>query len=152
MTERKSRSRNFLRATESNAHNILRELYMGACGKGTKNKSGEKLAQFLKESGMYATNTTFQKPMRHQTTWQETIQSKNIQSDRLYMHRQLPHILTNNDQSHNGMIFTSNHKMVITILNLSSMYREKKKSKQSDERGKSNHKTTTIQYNPTSTG
>jgi hypothetical protein len=54
------------------------EQFMGAHGKGTRNESDEKLAHFLSEVGLYTTNKTFQKAMRHRTTWQAHIQGKNI--------------------------------------------------------------------------
>ena len=51
---------------------------MGTYDKGTRNESGEKLATFLSQAELYATNTTFQKPMRHRSTWNAHIQDKQI--------------------------------------------------------------------------
>ena len=107
------------------------ELYMAAHGKGTRNESGEKLASFLSHAELYATNTTFQKSMRHRSTWNAYIQGKQIynQIDYICINRniidKLSHLLTN-AQSHDGMIFRSDHKMVVTNLDLSAMYKLKR--------------------------
>lgn len=104
------------------------ETIMGRYGKGTRNASGHLLANFLTSQQLYATNTTFDKAMRFRTTWSAVIQQKQIynQIDYICVNATLitkhPHFLTD-AQSHNGMTFSSDHKMVISTLDLSALYK-----------------------------
>lgn len=104
--------------------------FIGTYGKGTWNASGDKFAEFLTEHNMYATNTSFCKAMRHRTTWSMPIKSKNIynQIDYICVNRNIiekhPHILIDS-QSHDDMDFNSDHKMVITTIQLSAIYRQR---------------------------
>ncbi len=103
------------------------EKFLGTYGKGTRNASGEKLAEFLIDQNMYATNTTFCKAMRYRTTWRAIIQDKQInnQIDYIFINRNIidthQHFLINS-QSHDVMKFNSDHKMVISTFNLSAIY------------------------------
>ena len=52
------------------------ETFMRSHGKGTRNRNGHLLAEFLQNNRLYATNTTFDVPLKQRTTWSMQIQGK----------------------------------------------------------------------------
>lgn len=68
--------------------------------------------------------------MRHRTTWSMPIKGKMIynQIDYVCINRNIiekhPYILID-AQSHDGMVFHSDHKMVITTIQLSAIFRQR---------------------------
>ena len=51
------------------------ERFMGNYGKGTRNRNGHLLANFLAERDFFAANTAFKHHMRHRSTWHGYIQN-----------------------------------------------------------------------------
>jgi hypothetical protein len=99
------------------------ETFMGKHGKGTRNLNGHNLANFMQEHNLYATNTTFDHPMRHRTTWQGPNRDKTIYNQIDYIliaRRQLfrHKCLLQSSRSFGGTIFGSDNKLVITSFNL----------------------------------
>ena len=106
------------------------ETFIGHHGKGTRNKNGHLLAEFLQTNQLYATNTTFETPLSHRTTWSMKIGDKTrynqidyiiIQQSKLRRGHQR---LITNSRSYNGMDFESDHRMVVTTFNFKATYNQ----------------------------
>jgi sorting nexin-29 len=99
---------------------------IGKYGKGIRNISGDILAHFLTEHSLYATNTTFMQKLSRRTTWTGTIKSKQIFNQIDYIIIQQSALLRRNiiksSRSYEKLNFQSDHKLVITNLNLSLLY------------------------------
>ena len=54
------------------------EAFVGQYGKGTRNRNGHLLTNFLAEHQYFAANTIFKHHMRHRSTWYGYIQGKHI--------------------------------------------------------------------------
>ena len=103
------------------------ENFMGKYGKGTRNSNGEIMVQFLEEHNAYVTNSSFPHSMRHRTTW-----SKNCQGTMIY--NMIDYIiipqeyletmkgLLKDSRSYDGTLFDSDHKLIITKFNLTTLY------------------------------
>ena len=113
------------------------ELFLGRYTKktSTRNANGHTLATFLQQNALFATNTAFQHPSRHISTWHGYIKTPNHpdpnNQGKLY-HNQIDYIicphrqrtLVTNSRSHNGMDTTlSDHGIVITTLSINRFYR-----------------------------
>ena len=111
------------------------EDFMGSHGKGTRNRNGHLLAEFLQNNRLYATNTTFDGPLRHRTTWSMYINGKMRYNQIDYIIIQLDRLrnghqgLLKKSRSYNGLDFESDHRMVITKLNFASIYHLSKRQK-----------------------
>ena len=108
------------------------ETFIGNFSKGTRNSSGEILAQFLTEHNAYITNSTFQHSMRHRSTWSKKCQGTMIHNMIDYIiipHEYLSRYkgLLQDSRSYEGGTFDSDHKMVITKFDLSTIYKKPKK-------------------------
>ena len=103
------------------------EDFMGSHGKGIRNRNGHLLAIFLQNNQLYATNTTFDQPFRHRTTWSMRINGK-------MRYNQIDYKLIHQDRqrnghqrqlvksrSYNGIKFESDHRLVITWFNFRSI-------------------------------
>ena len=106
------------------------ETLIGHHGKGTRNKNGHLLAEFLQTNQLYATNTTFETPLSHRKTWSMKIGDKTrynqidyiiIQQSKLRRGHQR---LITNSRSYNGMDFESDHRMVVTTFNFKATYNQ----------------------------
>ena len=103
------------------------ENFIGKYGKGTRNSNGEIMVQFLEEHNAYVTNSSFQHSMRHRTTW-----SKNCQGTMIYNmidyiiipqeHLETMKGLLKDSRSYDGTLFDSDHKLIITKFNLTTLY------------------------------
>jgi exonuclease III len=103
------------------------EQFMGAHGKGTRNASGHHLVDFLADLRLYATNTTFDVPHKHRTTWQgPSLRTRHIynQIDYIFLPirilRRHPNVIRSS-RSYLGTIFNSDHRLVITSLRLNKL-------------------------------
>ena len=106
--------------------NLGEETFLGHYGKGTRNRNGHLMAAFMMENKFYATNTTFQHLYKNRTTWCGNIKDKQIfnQIDYIIIKQhelRRPNILRNS-RSHEDMNFSSDHKIVITTLDLTTLY------------------------------
>ena len=108
----------------------MQETLMGAHGKGTRNRNGQLLANFLSEHQYYATNTTFKHSMRHRSTWYGHISNKHIYNQidyimvPLWLLRKSSNVLTNS-RSYDNTNFPSDHKIIIAELVLRNIHRVK---------------------------
>ena len=111
----------------------VKEAFMGNFGKGTRNRSGGYLAQFLKEQGMYAANTHFRHSMRHRTTWHGRIANSTRQM--LDIRNQIDYVMVSQcfkegivqARSYHGHEFSSDHGMVVATFDLNIIYRVRKR-------------------------
>jgi exonuclease III len=103
------------------------ETFMGAHGKGTRNSNGHNLAEFLQNNTLYATNTTFEHPMKHRSTWHGYIASAHRynQIDYVLASQRLVHDhprILRNSRSYSPSQFTSDHKIVLTTFHFKNIY------------------------------
>jgi exonuclease III len=108
------------------------EEFMGAFGKGTRNRNGGYLANFLTANKLYAGNTHCRHSMRHRTTWHGTIRdtaagvlSVKNQIDYVCVPQCLKRAVVDG-RSYAANLFTSDHSMVVVRLRLSAVYRKRK--------------------------
>ena len=102
--------------------------FMGNHGMGVRNEMGENLLDFLCEFDLYATNTSFQHPARHTTTftgwrkdWSAGRQSKKTlpvysQID-FILCRSKSRVLLKESRSYAGTLTYSDHRLVVTRVN-----------------------------------
>lgn len=103
-----------------------REEFMGNYGKGNRNINGEKMVDILTQNNLYLTNTHFNHPMRHRSTWHGP-------NKELLIHNQIDYIsitdtlkkLLLSSRSHRGHKFESDHSIVLTKLQLYYYYKRK---------------------------
>jgi exonuclease III len=105
------------------------ELFMGNFGKGSRNTNGERLASFLSSTGLYATNTRFQHPMRHRSTWSGILSqhdgtSKQFfnQIDYIAIDQSLKHCVKD-ARAYNGQSHVSDHSLVVSHMNLYAAFK-----------------------------
>jgi exonuclease III len=104
------------------------ETFMGHFGKGTRNRNGHLLANFLTINNLYLTNTTFCHHMRHRSTWSGRINGQQIYNqidyvivpNRWYKGRR---DLLKDSRSYNATTFRSDHKLVATTIDFTNIYK-----------------------------
>ena len=105
------------------------EAFMGNFGKGTRNRNGGYFASFLEAQSLYATNTHFQHSCRHRTTWNGRI--ANSCGEMLHVFNQIDYVLVMQSfkkssliqaRSYHGHEFSSYHGIVVTQMNLNTIY------------------------------
>ena len=100
---------------------------MGEFGKGTKNANGECLASFLSTTSLYATNTNFQHPMRHHSTWGGLIKKDGIltqyfnQIDYIMVDRKFRTSLID-ARVYNRQEFNSDHSLDVTTIRMNELF------------------------------
>lgn len=109
------------------------EAFMGAFGKGTRNRNGGYLATFLDTHRLYAANTHRQHPMRHRSTWHGLIR---VQADGslLRVRNQIDYVCVQqrlkkaiiDGRSYSNNLFSSDHAMVVVRLRLNAVYGKRK--------------------------
>ena len=96
---------------------------VGKFSKGKRNNNGETLIELCEEKKLFVTNSAFNHPSRHQTTWigqfkdKTTGLIKNIynQIDFILCPKRHKHLLVNS-RSYAGTLLSSDHKLVKTSL------------------------------------
>ena len=103
------------------------ETFMGKFGKGTRNANGECLASFLSTTGLYATNTKFQHPMRHRSTWGGLIKKDGIltqyfnQIDYIMVDKKFRNSLKD-ARAYNGQDFSSDYSLLVTTIRMNELF------------------------------
>ena len=115
---------------------------IGRYSKGIRNENGEKLIEFCKMNEMLLTNTCFSHKQSHLTTWQQTRINKNEEVkhvrkvlDYIMIESQYRHILRN-ARSYQGTKTSSDHRIVITNLQIDWQEVHKKKNVKSKNKSK----------------
>ncbi|GFR67803.1 craniofacial development protein 2-like [Elysia marginata] len=102
-----------------------RETCLGKYSKGQRNDNGDRLIELCEDKKLFISNSAFNHPARHQTTWvgqrkdRSTGNIINIfnQIDDILCQQRHKHLLVN-ARSYAGTILTSDHKLVKTSLQL----------------------------------
>eukprot|EP01041_Mallomonas_annulata_P006543 gene6543-13238_t len=107
------------------------ETFIGNYGKGTRNRNGHLLANFLQDQNLYITNTTFSQPFRHRTTRSMFINGQNRYNQIEYvimqnarLRRGHRHIQVNS-RSYNGTIYESDYRLLVTTFSLQTIYHQR---------------------------
>lgn len=100
------------------------ESFMGAFGKGSRNRNGNVLSNFLMEHSLYATNTHFRHKLSHISTWHGFTRGTwyHNQIDYILIPQPLKGMLTQS-RSYNGHFFETDHSMIVTSLNIAQYYK-----------------------------
>ena len=120
-------------------------LYMGKFGNGTRNENGESFLNFIINNDMYVTNTHFQHKSAHVTTYTGTVKdwSYGRRSNKTKdFYSQIDYILCRrrtkstliNSRSYRGTLVDSDHRVVITKIDLGIRFKLFKKPKTSTVR------------------
>lgn len=97
------------------------EKCLGVHSKGKRNNNGEKLIEFCEETNLFITNSAFDHPSRHKTTW--IGQRRDKESGKIInIYNQIDYIIcrhrhkqfVTNARSYGGTLLTSDHKLVKT--------------------------------------
>lgn len=116
--------------------------FMGNYGVGMRNDMGENLLNFLSENHLFATNTSFQHPSRHITTftgWRKDWSAGRYSKKTLPVYSQIDYVLCRvrtkpmlqDSRSYAGCRTFSDHRLVITRVNfknISLCYKRKPQS------------------------
>ena len=100
---------------------------MGEFGKGTRHANGECLAYFLSTTALNATNTKFQHPMPHRTTWGGLIKKDRIltqyfnQIDYIMVDKKFRNSLED-ARAYNGQDFNSDHSLLVTTIRMNELF------------------------------
>ena len=96
----------------------------GRYGKGTRNKAGEKFAEFLEENRLIATNTLFRQSIHKRITWTGHLSGKMVynQIDFTLIDQQKRHLVTQSTTTR-MFLYDSDHFPVITTFDLRGLYR-----------------------------
>lgn len=108
------------------------EMCMGSYGLGTRNSNGDALADFISAHGLFATNTAFKHPCRHRTTWTGHIADRKAKTESkatIAIFNQIDFVLCKakaklllqDSRSYGGADLNSDHKVVITRLNINKI-------------------------------
>ena len=107
---------------------IANEPCLGSFSRGLRNHSGQTLIDFCNIHEMFITNSSFQHPARHITTWESTRTLRNNtvlhifnQIDYIICQQTQKNILTNS-RSYAGTMTDSDHRLVITEMNIKPYY------------------------------
>ena len=107
-----------------------KETFMGRHTRGTRNINGTALAHFLDAHGLFACNTSFTHPARHQTTWQgvrrDTVTDQMVKIFNVIDYiicRQSQKALLQDFRSYFGTTVESDHRLVITRIDTSRLFR-----------------------------
>ncbi len=103
--------------------------FMGSHGMGIRNENGENLLDFISENSLFATNTSFQHPARHITTytgWRKDWSAGRNSKKTLPVFSQIDFILCRrrskpmlqDSRSYAGALTYSDHRLVVTRVNL----------------------------------
>jgi len=98
---------------------------IGQYSKGTINTNGEHLVELCETNGLILTNTCFPHKQSHLTTWQQTRIDKSTNKvqfvrkviDFIMIEQQYKHIIQN-ARTYQGTLTTSDHRFLITTLQL----------------------------------
>lgn len=106
------------------------ECFLGKYGKGTRNRHGHRMAEFLIEHELFAANTAFQHVGRHQTTWTGPHRKGAPvynQIDYFILQQELVHKneALINSRSYENLHFSSDHKIVVTKVSKKAIYKTK---------------------------
>ena len=104
------------------------ETFMGRNTRGIRNANGTALAHFLDAHGLFACNTSFAHPARHQTTWQGT--RRDVVTDRLvkiynvidYIVCCQPQKVLRDSRSYFGTTLDSDHRLVVARVDASRLF------------------------------
>ena len=126
------------------------ETFMGNYGKGTRNRNGHLLANFISEHNYFASNTAFKHRLSSRTTW---IGRTKLRQDQLIpnhpttrlIHNQIDYILVPlqhihqptflmNARSHTKTTYPSDHKLVLTTMLLKAVFFRRPRHKQQPKR------------------
>ena len=99
------------------------ELCIGRWSRGTRNDNGQKLIDFCTNNNLCISNTVFQHPAKHTSTWSREVKDRTTNSSK-WIYSQIDYILVGRTQSQlmvdarsvNGMMTNSDHRIVITRL------------------------------------
>ena len=105
---------------------------IGSYGLGKRNNNGDALAEFITVHGLFVTNTAFKHPCRHRTTWTGHIADSKAKTDSkatiaifnqidFILCKAKAKILLRNSRSYGGTDLNSDHKVVITRLNMKNI-------------------------------
>ena len=123
------------------------ETCVGKHSKGERNQSGQLLTDFCERSELYLSNTSFQHPVRHITTWSQqrvekrtgTVKCVNNQIDYILMDVNKKHCLMN-ARSYAGTETYSDHRLVIAKIQAdwTSLYKKINNKKKQEVKNKIN--------------
>ena len=102
--------------------------FMGNYGMGVRNEMGENLLNFMSEHDLFATNTSFQHPARHTTTftgWRKDWSAGRSSKKTLPVYSQIDFVLCRSkskpllkdSRSYAGTLTYSDHRLVVTRVN-----------------------------------
>ena len=96
---------------------------MGKYSRGRRNNSGQQLVEFCEAHNLFISNSSFQHPARHITTWQQSRKDKRTNKIKM-IYNQIDYIIVSQKQKHalldarsyNGTEVFSDHRMVVTTM------------------------------------
>ena len=106
------------------------ETFMGRHTRGRRNINGTALAHFLDAHGLFACNTSFTHPARHQTTWQG-VRRDTVTDQLVKIYNVIDYIVCRHPQksllqdsrSYFGTTLESDHRLVVAQINTSRLFR-----------------------------
>ncbi len=112
---------------------------LGRYSKGVRNRSGELLIEFCEKNKLFMTNTAFQHPSKHITTWSQSRTNKQTNKVQ-HIHNQIDYIIVNRSNTQNleqarsyaGTETISDHRLVVTSFedNWTKLYKIANKKKE----------------------
>ncbi|XP_063682576.1 uncharacterized protein LOC134817369 [Bolinopsis microptera] len=101
--------------------------YVGRHGMGKRNHNGHYLLNFMCRNDLFAANTAFLHRASHRTTYEGLVNVKGQSGKKHKVFTQIDYILCKrrskcllrDARSHNGMVFSSDHRLVICTIELS---------------------------------